>query len=143
MGAFSAVCCIQKCTLTAAYASTFRRMHACMQHLFTVVLKLTISLLRPSCFSYSLLYTHANRTHTHAPLTHAPHTPAHTPAHTCSRSLSSKGSVAYKLAAVSSQCLCVARGRQDTLLRLDGAELYQAYSWTETYWAVAYFFFYC
>lgn len=40
--------------------------------------------------------------------------------------LSSKGSVAYKLAAVSSQSLCRGRGRKDKLLRLDRTDLNEA-----------------
>ena len=69
----------------------------------------------------SALYCVHTHTHTYTHTQADRHSFTHTHA-----LLSSKGSVAYKLAAVSSQSLCVGGGRQDKLLRLDGTELNQA-----------------
>lgn len=113
MHAFSAVFCIKKCTLTDACALMLRRMHAynifaqCYSSLPYLFLHCSLFFF---FFPLSVVYTHIHS----QTLSHA--------------LLSSKESVAYKLAAVSSQSLAlyVGRGRQDKLLRLDGTELNQA-----------------
>ena len=106
---------------------------ACMHTTFlhSVIQACHISLLIPPFFP-PLYCTHTlTLTHTHT------HTHTHAHAHAL---LSSKGSVAYKLAAVSSQSLCAGRGRKDKLLRLDGTELNQAsLDWVILGWGLFFF----
>ena len=100
--------------------------HACIQHFSQCYSSLPYLSSYPLVFLLSIVHTHTHaRAQAHT-RTHSPQTLTHAP-------LSSKGSVAYKLAAVSSQSLC--RGRQDKLLRLDGTELNQAsLDWTILGW---------